>query len=169
MCLSGYTGSTRLEIRGAQPEIIGDNFLKLLVILLVPVLLICAYFFYQGKRSVQLAGPVINNGAIPLCGAKSNCVSSLGPAEDSHFIEPLARNGVTMDTARTAIGQLGGEVVIADENQLHATFKSSVFGFVDDVLILADGDNFQVRSSSRVGHSDLGANRKRLELLRDML
>ena len=143
--------------------------MKLLVILLVLLLLVSSYFFYQGRKSAQLAGPVISSGTLPLCGARPNCVCSLQSVSDSHYIEPFQASGVTMDSVRAAIEQLGGVIVSGDDDQLHATFQSSVFGFFDDVLLLIDDDNLQVRSSSRVGHSDLGANRKRLERLREML
>ncbi|MFK7778444.1 MAG: DUF1499 domain-containing protein, partial [Gimesia sp.] len=49
-----------------------------------------------------------------------------------------------------------------------AEFRSLCFRFVDDVEFLIDsGQNMiQVRSASRVGHSDFGANRKRIESIR---
>jgi len=141
--------------------------MKLLFVLLVLLLLLAAWFFYQGTQSAQLDSPEIADGRLPLCGARPNCVCSL--PSDSHYIEPLALNNGTIESVATAIEQMDGVIESRDENQLHATFTSAVFGFVDDVLILIDGDELQVRSSSRVGHSDLGANRKRLERLRAML
>ena len=54
------------------------------------------------------------------------------------------------------------------ETYLHAEFKSAVFRFVDDVEFFADegAGVIQVRSAARVGNSDLGVNRKRLETIR---
>lgn len=48
---------------------------------------------------------------------------------------------------------------------LHFTFKSLIFGFVDDVEFLLDPATQVVhfRSASRVGYSDLGVNRKRMQ------
>jgi uncharacterized protein (DUF1499 family) len=59
-------------------------------------------------------------------------------------------------------------ILVADDNYLHAEFRSRVFGFVDDVEFLIDAEQRQIhfRSASRVGHSDLGANRKRMEGIR---
>ena len=59
-------------------------------------------------------------------------------------------------------------VVTATEPYLHAEFRSAVFRFVDDVEFLADESAgvIQVRSTSRVGSSDLGVNRKRIEAIR---
>jgi uncharacterized protein (DUF1499 family) len=52
-----------------------------------------------------------------------------------------------------------------EENYLHFTFKSALFGFIDDVEFYLDPQTKQVhfRSASRTGYSDLGANRKRME------
>lgn len=59
-------------------------------------------------------------------------------------------------------------IITADERYLHAEFTSLLFRFVDDVEFLIDEDRREVhfRSASRVGYSDLGANRARMEQLR---
>lgn len=59
-------------------------------------------------------------------------------------------------------------IVEEQPGYLHAVFTSLVFRFQDDVEILRDADAqvLHVRSASRVGHSDLGVNRKRVERLR---
>jgi uncharacterized protein (DUF1499 family) len=51
---------------------------------------------------------------------------------------------------------------------LWATFTSKVFRFVDDVELRLDPQNncIQVRSASRIGYSDLGVNRQRIDKLR---
>ncbi|HEY5717459.1 MAG TPA: DUF1499 domain-containing protein, partial [Motiliproteus sp.] len=62
----------------------------------------------------------------------------------------------------------GGVLVRVQDDYLAATFTSSLFGFVDDLeaRLELDKQQIQLRSASRVGHSDLGANRTRVELLR---
>jgi uncharacterized protein (DUF1499 family) len=45
-------------------------------------------------------------------------------------------------------------------------FRSRLLGFVDDVELECAGADVQVRSCSRVGYWDLGANRRRVEALR---
>ena len=55
-------------------------------------------------------------------------------------------------------------------NHITATFTSLIFRFVDDVdFIVREDGTIDVRSASRVGHSDLGANRRRIEDLRERL
>jgi len=50
---------------------------------------------------------------------------------------------------------------------LHAEARSRVFRFVDDVEFVLDPGArvIQVRSASRVGYSDFGVNRRRVERL----
>ncbi len=70
-----------------------------------------------------------------------------------------------LETARTK----GWEIVAADEAQgrIEATATTFWFGFKDDVVIRIRGDNggsaVDVRSKSRVGRSDVGANAARIE------
>jgi uncharacterized protein (DUF1499 family) len=53
---------------------------------------------------------------------------------------------------------------------LRFEFRSRIFRFVDDVEFLADpaAGVIHVRSASRTGHSDLGVNRRRIEILRSL-
>ena len=57
------------------------------------------------------------------------------------------------------------KIVTVEDNYLHAEFRSSVFRFVDDVEFLVDPKERAIhfRSASRVGYSDLGVNRRRME------
>ena len=61
----------------------------------------------------------------------------------------------------------GGEVSVAREEYIAATFSVSLFGFIDDVECRLDTskNRIHIRSASRVGHSDLGVNKKRAETM----
>jgi uncharacterized protein (DUF1499 family) len=62
------------------------------------------------------------------------------------------------------------EVVTDNGNYLYATFTTPLMKYVDDTEFLFMGDGIvHVRSASRVGHSDLGANAERIERLRKAL
>jgi len=105
------------------------------------------------------------------CPKSPNCVSSL--SEDiSHQVEPLTYNA-TLGEARAKLisvikSMKRSEIVTAESNYLHATFKSFLFRFVDDVEFSFDDDRkiIDVRSASRTGYSDFGVNRKRVEEIR---
>lgn len=66
---------------------------------------------------------------------------------------------------------MGGQIEEVDDHFLHATFRSRLFRFTDDVACRLDNDtnSIQIRSASRVGYSDFGINRKRVEELRKRL
>lgn len=63
------------------------------------------------------------------------------------------------------------KIIAQTDNYLHAECSSAVFGFVDDLeLHLRPEQNLiAVRSAARLGRSDLGVNRRRVENLRLLL
>ena len=62
----------------------------------------------------------------------------------------------------------GSHIITASETYLHAEFRSLIFRFVDDLELLVDpvAGVIDVRSASRLGRSDFGVNRRRVEELR---
>lgn len=74
--------------------------------------------------------------------------------------------------ARAAVVALPHTTVITDSpDYLHAECRSAFFGFVDDLeMHLRLKQNLiAVRSASRLGRSDFGVNKKRIEVLRSQL
>jgi uncharacterized protein (DUF1499 family) len=63
------------------------------------------------------------------------------------------------------------KIITETQNYLYVEFTSKVMGFVDDVEFLLDNNSqvVHVRSASRLGKSDLGVNRKRIETIRAKL
>jgi uncharacterized protein (DUF1499 family) len=57
------------------------------------------------------------------------------------------------------------ELVEEEGHYLHYTFKTWPIPFIDDVEFIIDPDAkvIHYRSASRVGHSDLGVNSRRME------
>jgi uncharacterized protein (DUF1499 family) len=114
---------------------------------------------------------VPTGGTLPPCPASPNCVCSQDPDPD-HQIAPLTISGSPAD-AWTRLKRVVTELPrtrIAEEHPgyLRVEFTSRLMRFVDDVEFLMDsaGSRIHVRSASRVGYSDLGANHKRVEQLR---
>jgi uncharacterized protein (DUF1499 family) len=88
-------------------------------------------------------------------------------------VEPLTYQ-VSQDEAREKLiavinSMERSEIVAAETNYIHATFKSAVFRFVDDAEFSFDDEKktIEIRSASRTGYSDLGVNRKRVEEIRE--
>jgi uncharacterized protein (DUF1499 family) len=71
----------------------------------------------------------------------------------------------------TVAGLPRTEIIVATDDYLHAECRSALFGFVDDMeLHLRPAQNLiAARSAARLGHSDFGVNRKRVEKLRALL
>jgi len=63
------------------------------------------------------------------------------------------------------------EILENIDDYIHASFKSRIFGFVDDVEFLFNDAKkmIHIRSASRVGYYDFGVNRRRAEKLRKAL
>ncbi|MCB1112905.1 MAG: DUF1499 domain-containing protein [Chlamydiales bacterium] len=115
----------------------------------------------------------VHNGRLSPCPWTPNCVSSEVKEGPAH-IEPLKYKGDrhTIDKIAAVIRTFPRTTIITQtDNYLHAEFRSKLFRFVDDVefLYLPDQGIVQVRSASRVGYSDLGVNRKRIEEIRNRI
>jgi uncharacterized protein (DUF1499 family) len=76
-----------------------------------------------------------------------------------------------MANLKTVIQSSKAKAIASTDNYLYAEFTTPIMRFVDDVEFLLDKDAkvIHVRSASRLGESDLGVNRKRIETLRTKL
>ncbi|MBW1642345.1 MAG: DUF1499 domain-containing protein [Deltaproteobacteria bacterium] len=112
----------------------------------------------------------LRDGKLAPCPNKPNCVSSDHQGKTSG-IEPLAFKE-TPETAweklKMAIISIGGNIEKVDNVYLWATFRTRIFRFVDDMEFRMDAKNkvIHLRSASRVGYSDMGVNKRRVEKLR---
>jgi len=115
----------------------------------------------------------IVDGRLPPCPNKPNCVSSQAAAIDKqHYIEALTYSDepeqARQQLERAIAGMKRSRMVTHDANYWRAEFTSALWRFVDDVEFLFNDDTkrIDIRSASRVGYSDLGVNRKRIEEIR---
>jgi uncharacterized protein (DUF1499 family) len=113
----------------------------------------------------------VKENGFSLCSGKPNCVNSFNPTSDKeHFIDPIvAKEG--KEVAYKKIEEIlknypRTKIITQTENYIHAECTSMILRFVDDVEFVFMDDKIQMKSASRVGHSDLGVNRKRLEEIR---
>jgi len=115
----------------------------------------------------------IKEGTLALCENKPNCVCSLDN-RPNHMISPLDWTGSeALGIAKTEelVNSFPRTRVISKSgNYLHAEFATPLFGYVDDVEFLVDvkAKKIHLRSASRLGYSDLGANRSRVEKLKSL-
>lgn len=124
---------------------------------------------FAGQRPSTLG---VKNGQLAPCPSSPNCVVSQGNPDAEHAIAPIAYSG----EAASALAKLEAvinamprtAIIEKNDTYLYAEFTSKLMGYVDDVEFSLDpaASVIHVRSASRLGESDLGANRKRIEAIR---
>lgn len=114
-----------------------------------------------------------NAQALSGCDDLHNCTASTATVK-RNSIAPLDysvdASEVIGKYSELIASQSGTKIVTQQQNYLHATYKTALLGYTDDLELLLDETTgvLHVRSASRIGKSDLGANRKRIEALRSL-
>lgn len=146
---------------------------KLLFIAIAVAIIVVIAFIILSFISKKGQAQGLKNGQLQACINPENCVVSEAIDGVSHTVEPLAFSidkTAFLLKAKAAVQSIGGTIVTADEHYIAATFSSAVFGFIDDLELRITDDNLlHFRSSSRVGRSDLGANKHRVDELKLLL
>lgn len=116
----------------------------------------------------------VNDDALMPCPKSPNCVNSQA-ADEKHYIKPIYFTGTQQEAKSRLLKIIASEkrtnILTAKSNYIRVEFTSTLFKFVDDVEFYfpekqATETVIHIRSASRVGYSDLGANRKRIENIR---
>ncbi|GJL92203.1 DUF1499 domain-containing protein [Hyphococcus sp.] len=126
-----------------------------------------ATFFFLAQKSKAGIAIGLVDGVLAPCPAAPNCVSSEAGTPESHAITALPASA--WDRLPDIVLQSGGRLIEVRRDYLAAEFSTKLMGYVDDVEFRKAEDAVHVRSASRVGHSDFGVNRKRVEALRAAL
>ncbi|ASJ72210.1 DUF1499 domain-containing protein [Granulosicoccus antarcticus] len=145
--------------------------MKLLVILILLALLAIGVRLVAPRLGHSVAGGIVElEGRVSL----ADCPDTPNCHRDQFTIS--ADPSLAISTLADIVsGQPGVKIITQGSDYLHATYSTRVMGFVDDVEFLLDTDGdaqtgsqprVLVRSASRLGKSDLGANAKRVEALR---
>lgn len=112
------------------------------------------------------------------CPQSPNCVCSDEDPRSSKYIAPFVsdRADTTQDSAdgQRLLAAIATylesrpefRIVKRSDSGLQIEARSRLLRFVDDIEMQVRGDIVAVRSASRVGYSDLGKNRRRLEAIR---
>lgn len=123
-------------------------------------------FNFSGKKPSNLG---VKDGKLAACPGSPNCVNS--QSEDSKSkIEPLPP--VSIAQIKQVVESMERTTIIEEtDTYLYTEFQSKLMGFVDDVEFYVDSaaSVVQIRSASRLGQSDAGVNRKRVEEIRSKL
>ena len=123
-------------------------------------------FNFSGTRPDDLG---VNDGKLKPCPGTPNCVSSQSDKAQEK-IAPLP--AVALAEVKKVVESMERTTIIEEtDNYLYAEFKSKLMGYVDDVEFYLDPTEnvIHVRSASRLGKSDLGVNRARVEEIRAKL
>ncbi|MHA1239394.1 MAG: DUF1499 domain-containing protein [Promethearchaeota archaeon] len=110
----------------------------------------------------------IVDGKLHPCPKSPNCVSTQA-TDEKQKMEPINYSGSLEDAKRKIITIINSlkrsKVITNEENYIHIEFRTATFRFVDDVEFLFDDKEkiIHFRSRARMGYSDMGVNRKRME------
>jgi uncharacterized protein (DUF1499 family) len=136
----------------------------------IPGLSFVASLFLFGCSGALPANLGVRDGRLAPCPETPNCVSSQS-TDSEHAIEPLVYS-TSKEEALADLKEIIGQTKrarITEERDgyIRAEYVSAIWRFVDDVEFFFDESAhvIQVRSASRVGKSDFGVNRKRIEAI----
>lgn len=135
-----------------------ENVFLVFVVLLV---IACGGFYVLGRQSQQGSAPGLIDGQLAPCPASPNCVSSETGTVETKKVAPLSVDAWSQ--LPQVLVEMGGVITAQEETYLACEFSSRTFKFVDDVEFRRDADTVHVRSASRVGYSDRGVNRARVD------
>lgn len=112
--------------------------------------------------------------ALAACPALPNCVRS-GASNPVNAIAPLSIAGEASEVWAALLDHLEGDpqytIVEQRDDYVRVEARTRIIGFIDDVefQLRRDSGEIAVRSASRIGLFDLGANRMRIEGVRRAL
>ncbi len=142
-----------------------------LIVIVILAIALASSFVWMGKSSRDAAPTLgLSSDRFLPCPESPNCVSSDAGDEAHRFALLTLNDGASWPGIVAEIEQMDG-VTLTDNSPgyLRAEVRSPLFGFVDDLELHQRNDQLALRSASRVGYSDMGANRKRLEAIESRL
>ena len=127
-----------------------------------------AIFHFEGSIPTNLG---VQDGHLSPCPSTPNCVVSQ-KTDETHQIEPIEYKSDRQTAKETLLKVLSvvPETIVVEEKKdyIRTESRSKLMGFVDDgeFYFPAEEKVIQIRSAARLGESDLGVNRRRLEQIR---
>jgi len=163
-------GSDKLSLDDAHDRVSGGEMTKS-ALATGQALSVAVSIFLLGCSGVPPANLGVRDGLLAPCPETPNCVSSQS-TDREHAIEPLSystsKEEALTDLKKIIAQMKRARITEERDGYIHAEFTSAVWRFVDDVEFFVDESKhlIQVRSASRLGKSDFGVNRKRIEAIR---
>lgn len=123
--------------------------------------------FFQGSFSNDLMAEInYDQTSLKACPDKPNCLSTV----ENHLpaLQTTGDLSEIKDAIKKALETFENYKIITEgENYYHIEFTSKIFRFTDDLelVILEKEQLIHCRSASRIGWSDLGANKARVKKL----
>jgi uncharacterized protein (DUF1499 family) len=144
--------------------------MRWLIAIVIVLVALIGFLFWKNLSMPKTTGLV--HGRLQPCPKRPSCVCCCHD-EKVHYIAPLPFS------SEETLDQIQGylckhyitQVVQRTPDYLHVVITTPVLRFKDDVEFAVDRerDVVRVRSASRVGYSDVGVNRARIEALRTFL
>lgn len=145
-------------------------------VLVVLCVIVVGYAAQKGLFSSSSTEPLhigVTDGQLGPMPASPNAVSSQSTVEEK-YVEPLPMYGDAAATRKhilTVLEKMGANTVKTDDElYIHTVFVTSLMRYHDDTefLVVPEENRVHFRSASRVGYSDMGANRERYEAFKSL-
>ncbi|MGC9356873.1 MAG: DUF1499 domain-containing protein [Anaerolineae bacterium] len=140
------------------------------------ILLGLALLYGLARVAVILLSPspenigVNDNIQLAPCPDSPNCVlTQASPTDEEHYMEPLAYEGTAEEARQRLLSIIRDaprtRIITAEPTYIYVEFRTLTMGFIDDVEFAIDTEEkvIHFRSASRLGYSDMGLNRRRME------
>lgn len=147
-----------------------EGFMRWLLGIVIVLAAVIGYLFWDNLSMPKTTGLI--DGRLHPCPKSPNCVCCCHN-DKAHYIAPLpftseeTLNQIQAYLCKHYIAQ----VVQRTPDYLHIVVTTPVLRFKDDLEFAVNREKgvIRVRSASRVGYSDMGVNRARIEALRAYL
>lgn len=149
--------------------------LKVFIVIIIVLVGLLGFRFYTlGPESQEMnVESTLNRESMSLgtCPDKPNCISSFANNTDETHYFPAVEISKEKLVNIPKFFQDNCVNKKRDENYWYYVCSSKIFNFADDseLLYKEDEEKLYFRFASRVGHSDLGANKKRAQALIEFL
>lgn len=138
--------------------------IALIVATIVTVaLLVRLIMLGRESQNMQVALGIKDGRLTPCPPGSLNCAESKSPSDAG--LKPMLIDSNPIARLEEILTKHAMVIQDSKENYIYATDKSKLFGFVDDIEFYYTPGQLHFRSSSRVGKNDLGANKKRLNMI----